>query len=94
VPPDRGPRDETTREQCTGLRRNDDSIGVLRPDRFYSERVARYHEVLASVVPQRKAENPVQPADTVQAPLLVGMNNYLGIGARGEAVPHGLRAPL
>ena len=52
-----------------------------------AEPVARQEELPRRTVPDREGELAVEPVEAALAPLLVGVNDDLGIGAGGEAVP-------
>src|SRR5260221_11645590 len=55
-------------------------------ERLLAEPVARQEQRLARGVPQRKGEHPVEPLETRLAPLLPGMDNYLGVATGAEVV--------
>ena len=59
-------------------------------ERLDPEPVAREHEPSPRRVPDRDREHPAQPLREPEAPLLVGVDERLGVGARPEAVPRAL----
>ena len=59
-------------------------------ERLDPEAVAREHEPAARRVPDRDREHPAQPLGEPEPPLLVGVDDRLGVGVRAEPVPGAL----
>ena len=55
-------------------------------ERLLAEPVARQEQRLPPRIPQRKREHPVEAVETSLAPLLPGVDNDLGVGARPKVV--------
>ena len=53
--------------------------------------VACQQQLAAAAVVDRKGEHAVQPARKIRAVLLIGVDDHLGVGIRGEAVALGLQ---
>ena len=62
--------------------------GVVK--RLHAEAIAREEEAAAGRVPDREGEHAAQPLDAGIAPLLVGVDDRLGVGARAIAMPGAL----
>ena len=63
--------------------------GVANADvieRLDPEMIPREEQLAAFHIPQGKRKHPVEPPDTRRPPLLVGMNNDLGVGPGPELV--------
>jgi len=61
-------------------------------ERLLAEAIAREEEPAQARVPQREGEHTVELAHAVGAPLPVRVQDALGVGARGEAMPERLEA--
>ena len=66
------------------------AVDVAVVERLDPEAVAREHEPLAARVPDRDREHPAQPLREPEIPLLVGVDDRLGVGARAQRVPGAL----
>src|SRR5205823_5444321 len=60
-------------------------------ERLLAEPVPRQEEAAPAAVPDAEGEHPAQAADALRSPLLVGVDDRLGVGARAEAVPESLQ---
>src|SRR6185436_1924721 len=61
--------------------------GFRIEQRLLAETIARQHQLLAPVVPQRDREHAVELARKLITHLLVEVNDDLGVALRREAVP-------
>ena len=62
-------------------------------ERLDAEAVACEHEALPRRIPDREREHPAQPLREPEPPLLVGVDDRLGVRVRPEAVPGALEQP-
>src|SRR5689334_2420748 len=61
--------------------------GLKVVERLDTDPVPGQEESAARLVPDREGEHSAKPLDTTLAPLLVGVDDCLGVGMRLEAVP-------
>ena len=54
--------------------------------RLLAHAIARQQQPLAPRIPQRERKHAMQPQQRIVAPLLVGMNDHLGVAAGRETV--------
>ena len=66
-------------------------VDVAVVERLDPEPVACEHEPLAARVPDRDREHPAQPLREPEIPLLVGVDDRLGVRARAQRVPGALQ---
>ena len=77
--------------KCLELRGEcDDRPGGGGEQRLDAEPVARREELALASVPDHERPHPVEPLDAVEAPLDVGVEDDLGVGAALEGVPQSL----
>ena len=70
---------------------NDEAAGRLGVvERLDPEAIAGQEQLLATLVPDRDREHPVEALDAPRAFLLVEVDDRLGVGVRAVAVPLGL----
>ena len=67
------------------------TVLVPQEQRLLAEAIACQHQSFASRVPDGKGEHAAQPLYAILAPLLVGVDDHLGVGGRTERVPSGLQ---
>ncbi len=74
------------------LRPEDDALWpIVDVERLDAQPVAGEEELLAPPIPDGKPEHAVEPSHAVRSPLLVGVDDRLGVAARAEAVAAGLQ---
>ena len=64
----------------------EDAVNDRVVERLDPEAVPRGEQRLSLLVPEREREHPAQPLEAGLAPLAVGAQDHLGVGARVEAV--------
>ena len=64
----------------------EDAVDDRVVERLDPEAVARDEERLRLLVPEREREHAAQPLEAALAPLAVGAQDHLGVGARAEAI--------
>src|SRR5262249_43783289 len=63
------------------------TLAHLVINRFDTKRVARENETFPANVPDRQPKHAIEAVENAQAPPLVSMNDYFGVGLCSEGVP-------
>ncbi len=77
------------RDQAFDLRGEEQPAAIIDHvvERFHSKTVAGQQQAVGGLVPQRHGEDAVEAGEDIGAPLLIAVDEHLGIGLRAELVP-------
>ncbi len=71
-------------QRARGRREREAVVAMRVDDRFQSEPIADDVKRALRKIENRDREHPAQPRDEVDPPVLVGMQDELGVGARAK----------